>query len=134
MPCIMSITSVPWSILPITSQFLGFRNPAEHPYEIVYQSLIRANRSFPRPEHGPSCGPGSRISIWGPVMTWKRSCCRRGSLRFPVLWMGILEPPESVYEIALEPDWVGRLLALPEAKERAGGRENSIGERPDQES
>jgi hypothetical protein len=95
-------------------QFLGFRNPAEHPYEIVYQSLIRGQSILSQARARARLRPwlqdfnlGARYDL-EKILLQKRAVYDSRSFGW-VFW----NPQNRYTEIALEPDWVGRLLALP---------------------
>jgi len=101
------------------SQFMGFGNPADHPYEIVYQSLIRGQSKLSQ------AGARARLRPWlqdfnlgaqydeEKILLQKRAVYDAGCFGW-TLWSS----QNRYTEAALEPDWVGRILAI-----REGGGE-----------
>jgi hypothetical protein len=103
--------------------FLGFENPALHPYEIVYQSLIRGQSILSRANARARLRPwlqdfdlGARYDAeqirWQKKATYEAQACGW------FLW----NPQNRYTESGLEPDWVGRLVALRGAEELEGIR------------
>jgi hypothetical protein len=98
------------------SHFMGFKNPADHPYEIVYQSLIRGQSILLQ------AGARAQLRPWlqdfdlganydrNKVILQKRAVYDAQSFGW-VLW----NPKNRYTEEALEADWMGR-LTLQEGK------------------
>lgn len=97
------------------SDFMGFDNPADHPYEIVYQSLIRGQSILSQARARARLRPWLQDFHLGAqydpekVLLQKRAVYDADCFGW-VFW----NPLNRYTEEALEPDWAGRLLTLPE--------------------
>jgi hypothetical protein len=95
--------------------FMGFQNPAEHPYEIVYESLIRGQSILSQARARARLRPWLQDFNLGARYDSEKILLQKRAVYDARCFGWVCWNPQNRYtEAALEPDWVGRLLTLTE--------------------
>ena len=101
-------------------QFLGFQNPADHPYEIVYQSLIRGQSVLSQGRARARLRPWLQDFNLGARYDAEKILLQKQAVYDAQSFGWVFWNPQNRYtEAALEPDWVGRLLTIREDREQS---------------
>lgn len=102
-------------------QFMGFQNPADHPYEIIYQSLIRGQSMLSQARARARLRPWLQDFNLGARYDEEKILLQKRAVYDAQCFGWTFWNPKNRYtEIALEPDWMGRILAIREGGEGEG--------------
>ncbi len=102
-------------------QFMGFENPADHPYEIIYQSLIRGQSKLSQARARARLRPWLQDFNLGARYDEEKILLQKRAVYDAQCFGWTFWNPQNRYsEMALEPDWMGRILAIREGGEGEG--------------